>query len=134
MPTYSAVGEYHNNTSVESAAAMPSTGENCEKPVRTAACCHTGLVERSVDRRRRGLAFDARDADVELIVTPNISGGRRRPGHTEQRRREAGQQANMHVGQSWCISRDFANRRPSESCKDSDSSAFFSIVFNRQSE
>jgi hypothetical protein len=37
-----ALGEYQTSTSVESAAGMPSEGENWEKPVSMAARCHTG--------------------------------------------------------------------------------------------
>ena len=37
MPKWMAVGEYQISTSVESAAGTPSTGENCENPVSTAA-------------------------------------------------------------------------------------------------
>src|SRR3712207_6940447 len=44
-PKWIAVGEYHTSTSVESCAGTPSTGVNCEKPVRTAACCHSGRSE-----------------------------------------------------------------------------------------
>src|SRR5215218_82539 len=42
MPKWIAVEEYHTSTSVESSAAMPSRGMNCEKPVRSAACFHCG--------------------------------------------------------------------------------------------
>jgi hypothetical protein len=37
-----AVTEYQTSTSIESSAAIPSAGEYCEKPVRTAACFHSG--------------------------------------------------------------------------------------------
>jgi hypothetical protein len=42
IPTCSAVAEYQTSTSVESAAATPSTGVNWEKPVRMAAWPHIG--------------------------------------------------------------------------------------------
>ena len=40
-PTWSAVAEYHTNTSVLSCAAIPSEGKNCENPVNTAALLHS---------------------------------------------------------------------------------------------
>ena len=42
MPKWIAVGEYQTRTSVESAAGMPSIGENCENPVRVAAWRQAG--------------------------------------------------------------------------------------------
>ena len=40
-----AVGEYQTRTSVESAAGTPSTGENWEKPVSTAAVAQASSAE-----------------------------------------------------------------------------------------
>jgi len=40
IPKWIAVAEYHTSTSVESSAATPSTGENCEKPVSSDAARH----------------------------------------------------------------------------------------------
>ena len=58
MPKWMAVGEYQTSTSVESAAGMPSVGENWEKPVRTAASPQTAsssLPSTEISASRRGI-------------------------------------------------------------------------------
>ncbi len=44
MPKWMAEGEYQTRTSVESAAGTPSTGENWENPVSTAALAQASSV------------------------------------------------------------------------------------------
>ena len=73
MPKWIAVAEYQTRTSVESSAATPSFGENCEKPVSSAACAHCGsssspstTVPLSSSRGGRTLSWLARPLYVDV--------------------------------------------------------------------